>query len=152
MAVGKTTNANIQKITDMYTERLRHLLPFETILLPDVKTGKNHSTAQQKAAEGMQFLNRISPSDHVILLDEKGSEYTSRQFADKLQKLTLDVRTNIFFVIGGPYGFSTDMYSRANGLISLSKMTFPHELIRAFFVEQLYRACTIRRNMPYHHD
>lgn len=106
----------------------------------------------QKEAEGMRILEQIQTSDHLVLLDERGREYTSRQFAGFIDKKVQTVAKNLVFVIGGPYGFSQAVYNRADALLSLSKMTFPHELIRLFFVEQLYRAFSITANLPYHHD
>jgi 23S rRNA (pseudouridine1915-N3)-methyltransferase len=117
-----------------------------------VKTTKKTTPQAQKEAEGAMILSQIQGGDHVVLLDERGKEFTSRQFSKFIEQKANTVQKNLIFVVGGPYGFSQEVYNRANSLLSLSKMTFPHELIRLFFTEQIYRALTISHNMPYHHD
>ena len=121
-------------------------------LLPDIKNSKSLSEEQQKAKEGELILGNVASSHHLILLDERGKEFTSVAFADELQKKMNAGIKQLTFVIGGPYGFSKEVYDRANGKLSLSKLTFSHQMIRLFFVEQLYRAFTILRNEPYHHQ
>lgn len=152
MGIGRTVNPNVAAAIDEYCGRIRHFIPFEYRMLPDVKTGRNTTPDQQKTTEGKAFLQNIQPNDLVILLDERGRQLSSRAFASQLDRDMAEVSGNIIFLIGGPYGFSPEVYSRANRQLSLSTMVFPHDLIRLFFTEQIYRACTILRNMPYHHD
>lgn len=152
MVVGKTSTAYLREGIDEYAARVNRFNPFELRVLPDIKTSKKMTPAMQKDAEGVKILEQLQPGDHLVLLDERGREYTSRQFAELIEKKSLSVAKNLMFVIGGPYGFSQSVYDRADALLSLSKMTFPHELIRLFFVEQLYRAFSITANLPYHHD
>ena len=130
----------------------RFSTPFEFRIIADVKTSRKTTEAQQKQAEGEAILNAVSTSDRLILLDERGKQYTSREFANFIEQSALSGAKNLVFAVGGPYGFSQDVYARANGMISLSKMTFPHELVRLFFIEQLYRAFSISAHLPYHHD
>ena len=152
LAVGKTDNPALQQLIDMYEKRLSYYINFELQLLPDIKNSKSLSEEQQKAKEGELILGNVASSHHLILLDERGKELTSVAFADKLQKKMNAGIKQLTFVIGGPYGFSKEVYDRANGKLSLSKLTFSHQMIRLFFVEQLYRAFTILRNEPYHHQ
>ncbi len=152
MAVGKITAKNLQTGIDDYTERIKRFMPFELRIIPDIRTSKKTTAIAQKETEGAAILSQIQPGDFVILLDERGKELTSRQFAEMIEKKSHEVAKSLVFIIGGPYGFSPDVYARANAMLSLSKMTFPHELIRLFFTEQLYRAMTISHNLPYHHD
>lgn len=152
LVVGKTTTEFLRQGIDEYASRVSRFIPFEIKVIPDVKTSRKLTPQLQKEAEGEQILAQIQGGDHVVLLDERGSEYTSREFSDFLQQKTLSVPKTIFFVVGGPYGFSPAVYARADSKLSLSRMTFPHEMVRLFFVEQIYRALTIARNMPYHHD
>ena len=152
LAVGKTDNPALQQLIDMYEKRLSYYINFELQLLPDIKNSKSLSEEQQKAKEGELILGNVVPSHHLILLDERGKEFTSVAFADELQKKMNAGIKQLTFVIGGPYGFSKEVYDRANGKLSLSKLTFSHQMIRLFFVEQLYRAFTILRNEPYHHQ
>ena len=135
-----------------YEKRIKNLTGFEKIIIPDLKNTKNLSEKQQKEKEGSLLLQKIMPSDFVVLLDEKGKEMTSRQYAGFLQKQMNTGLKNLVFVIGGPYGFSEDVYRRANLKIALSKMTFSHQLVRLIFLEQLYRGLAILNNHPYHHD
>lgn len=152
LAIGKTDDKNLQALLDEYIKRLTFYVKFDLEVIPDVKNAKNMSIDQQKEKEGNLLLAKIGSGDWVLLLDEKGKKYTSLQFADFLQKRMNSGIKNLIFVIGGPYGFSPEVYARANGKISLSDMTFSHQMVRLFFVEQLYRGYTILRNEPYHHE
>ncbi|WP_311338639.1 23S rRNA (pseudouridine(1915)-N(3))-methyltransferase RlmH [Capnocytophaga leadbetteri] len=152
IAVGKTDNPALQQLISTYEKRLSYYINFELQLLPDIKNSKSLSEEQQKIKEGELILSYVEPSHHLILLDERGKEYTSIAFADELQKKMNTGIKQLTFVIGGPYGFSQAIYQRANSKLSLSKLTFSHQMIRLFFVEQLYRAFTILRNEPYHHQ
>lgn len=152
IAVGKTDNSALQQLINTYEKRLSYYINFELQLLPDIKNSKSLSEEQQKIKEGELILSYVEPSHHLILLDERGKEYTSIAFADELQKKMNTGIKQLTFVIGGPYGFSQAVYQRANSKLSLSKLTFSHQMIRLFFVEQLYRAFTILRNEPYHHQ
>ena len=152
IAVGKTDNPALQQLISTYEKRLSYYINFELQLLPDIKNNKSLSEEQQKIKEGELILSYVEPSHHLILLDERGKEYTSIAFADELQKKMNSGIKQLTFVIGGPYGFSQAVYQRANSKLSLSKLTFSHQMIRLFFVEQLYRAFTILRNEPYHHQ
>lgn len=152
MMVGKTTTPYIADATDGYIKRAARYMPVEVVAIPDVKASKKATPLQQKDAEGREILSRIKNDDRLVLLDERGRELKSRQFAEFIDSAANSGLRNLVFVIGGPYGFSPEVYARANDQISLSRMTFPHELIRLFFAEQLYRAQTILRNEPYHHD
>lgn len=152
IAIGKTGAKYLQDGIEIYTKRISYYVPFEFKLLPDIKTTKSLTIDKQKELEGKQYLSFIQPGDVVVLLDEKGKEMTSREFSVYLDKKMVTVAKNLIFVIGGPYGFSQEMYNRANEKLSLSKMTFSHEMIRLFFVEQIYRAMTILKGEPYHHD
>ena len=127
-------------------------MPFELKCLPDIKTVKSLTEERQKELEGEVFLSQLAPGDFLVLLDERGKELTSRDFAAYIDRKMLTVPKRMIFVIGGPYGFSKEVYSRADDKLSLSKMTFSHEMVRLFFTEQLYRAMTILRGEPYHHD
>lgn len=149
--VGKTQNKHFVAGINDYVERLTHYMPFSITTLPDLKQTKNLSEEQQKEREGEQILKLLQPSDTVVLLDEHGKEYRSIEYADWLQKKQAAAR-RLVFVIGGPYGFSEAVYQRANDKISLSRMTFSHQMVRLIFVEQLYRACTILKGEPYHHE
>ena len=148
--VGKTTDKHLDALIADYQQRLTHYLPFEIKVIPDLKQGKL-SFDQQKALEGERILAAIPANAHVVLLDERGKQFRSIDFAAHLQK-TLNATPNITFIIGGPYGFSQPIYDRADTMLSLSLMTFSHQMIRLLFVEQLYRAMTILRNEPYHHE
>lgn len=151
LAIGKTDNKQIQSLMDDYIKRLGFYIPFELEVIPDIKNAKNLSEALQKQAEGDEILKRTNTADTLILLDEKGKTYTSEGFSQFLQKKMNSGLKNLIFVIGGPYGFSEEVYKRANGKVSLSSMTFSHQMVRLFFIEQLYRGFTILRNEPYHH-
>ncbi len=149
--VGKTNGKLFTQGIDDYAKRIRHYMPFTIKVLPELKSTKSLTEEQQKSKEGEMILKVVSPSDDVVLLDEHGAEYRSIEFASWLEK-KLNSGRNIVFVIGGPYGFSPDVYKRANGKISLSKMTFSHQMVRLIFTEQFYRACTIIKGEPYHHE
>lgn len=149
--VGKTVNKHFVAGISDYVERIGHYMPFSITVIPELKNTKSLTEAQQKEAEGQQILKQIQPSDTVVLLDEHGTEYRSVEYARWLQKKANTSR-RLVFIIGGPYGFSEEVYSRANDKISLSRMTFSHQMVRLIFVEQLYRACTIIKGEPYHHE
>ncbi len=151
IVVGKTTDIRLESLFQDYQERLRHYVPFSMEVLPELKNAKSLTEEQQKIMEGDLILKAVPQSADMILLDEHGHEYRSVEFADYLQKRMLAGR-DIAFVVGGPYGFSPAVYARANGKISLSRMTFSHQMVRLFFVEQIYRAMTILRHEPYHHE
>lgn len=152
IVVGKTDSKEVSALVDIYTKRINFYNKFTITYLPDIRNSKNLSEAQQKTAEGEAILRLIDDSDRVILLDEKGSEFRSIEYAEWLQKRMNSGIKRLVFVIGGPYGFSEAVYSRSNEKISLSKMTFSHQIIRAIFTEQLYRAFSIINNSPYHHE
>lgn len=152
MTVGKTTSKAITEGIEEYTRRLKHYIPYAITMLPDVKNSGKLKATQQKEAEGEMILSKLSSADYVVLLDERGKEYTSLEFAAFLEKQMITGRKKLVFIVGGPYGFSESVYDRANGKVSLSKMTFNHEMIRLFFTEQVYRAMTILRGEPYHHE
>lgn len=151
LVVGKTTDAHIETLIQDYQKRLTHYVPFSMVVIPELKNTKSLTMEQQKLAEGELILRNLTPSTDMILLDERGREYRSVEFADFLQKKMSSGR-DVVFVVGGPYGFSQNVYDRANGKISLSQMTFSHQMVRLFFVEQIYRAMTILRGEPYHHE
>ena len=150
--VGKTTNGYLRQGIDEYTSRLSHYIPFSIEYIDDVKNTRNLSEQQQKTAEGKSILAMPDKGDYVVLLDEHGKEFTSVQFSKYIEKRMASGARRMVLVVGGPYGFSQDVYDRANELLSLSKMTFPHEMIRLIFTEQLYRAMTIINHEPYHHE
>ena len=151
IAIGKTDNTQLITLIEEYKKRLGFYVKFNFEVIPDIKKAKNLSEKQQKEKEGEQILKKLNTSDVLILLDENGKQYTSVQFSEYLQKQMNSGLKNLVFVIGGPYGFSEEMYKRAQGKISLSKMTFSHQMVRLFFMEQLYRGYTILKNEPYHH-
>ncbi|MDO5105386.1 23S rRNA (pseudouridine(1915)-N(3))-methyltransferase RlmH [Capnocytophaga sp.] len=151
IAVGKTDNAALQQLVADYEKRLSHYVNFQFQVIPDVKNSKSLSEEQQKTKEGELILKNIENTHYLTLLDERGKEYTSVGFSDFLQKQMNAGVKQLVFVIGGPYGFSQEVYARANAKMSLSKLTFSHQMIRLFFVEQTYRAFTILKNEPYHH-
>lgn len=152
LVIGKTDDKNLLQLISTYQNRLQHYIKFELEVIPDIKNVKNLSQLQQKEKEGSLILQRLQPSDQLILLDEKGKEFRSVEFANWLQKKMNSGIKQLVLVIGGPYGFSNEVYTKANGKISLSKMTFSHQMIRLFVVEQLYRGFSILRNEPYHHE
>lgn len=152
IVVGKTDAKFVQVGIEEYVSRLKHYIPFDIKVLPDVKNVKNLSAEQQKVAEGRLILSQIENSDLVVLLDEGGRMFTSREFAAHFVKIASSGVKRLVFIIGGPYGFSPEVYAKANSKISLSPMTFSHQMVRMIFVEQLYRAQTIIKGEPYHHD
>ncbi len=152
LVVGKTDSALIEEIVTSYVKRINHYCKFSITTLADVKNTKNLSIKQQRVAEGEMILRQIVDSDFVTLLDERGTEYRSVDFAYWLQKRMNSGVRRLLIVIGGPYGFSEAVYQRANSKVSLSKMTFSHQIVRAIFAEQIYRAFTILKNEPYHHE
>ena len=152
IAVGKTEDKYLIDGIDKYLNRLKHYIGFSFVIIPDIKNTKNLTQAQQKSKEAELILKQISNLDTVILMDEKGKKYTSILFADYLNKQMIGSVQQLVFIIGGPYGFDDSVYKRANGSISLSDMTFSHQMVRLFFVEQLYRAFSILKGEPYHHE
>lgn len=152
LAVGKTDHSAIQSLIEEYIKRVNFYIKFDFEIIPDLKNTKSISQAIQKEKEGELILKKISNSDELILLDENGKQYSSLDFSDFIQKKMNSGLKQIIFVIGGPYGFSDAVYQRANSKLSLSKMTFSHQMVRVFSIEQLYRAFTILRNEPYHHQ
>ena len=151
LLTGKTSDARFASLIDDYQQRLKHYVPFDIVVLPDLKNAKSLTEEQIKTAEGNLILQALTPSMDVILLDEHGREFRSIEFADYLQK-KMSSGKDLTLVIGGPYGFSDAVYQRANGKISFSQMTFSHQMIRIMVIEQIYRAMTILRNEPYHHE
>ncbi|MBT3588710.1 MAG: 23S rRNA (pseudouridine(1915)-N(3))-methyltransferase RlmH [Flavobacteriaceae bacterium] len=152
LAIGKTDSKDLQALIEEYNKRLGFYVSFNFEIIPDIKNAKNLSEKQQKIAEGNELLKRIEKSDTMIILDEKGNTFSSVQFSEFLQKKMNSGLKNLIFIIGGPYGFSEEIYQRATSKISLSTMTFSHQMVRLFFIEQLYRGFTILRNEPYHHS
>src|SRR5476651_874460 len=152
LSIGKTDDAYIRDGIDKYLKRLKHYAKLELLDLPELKNTKALTQDQQKAKEAELLLKKINPTDFVILLDEKGMELTSGQFAAYLDKKAVASTASMVFVIGGPYGFDASVYQRANEKLSLSRMTFSHQMVRLFFVEQVYRAFTILKGEPYHHQ
>jgi len=150
-AIGKTDNKELQALINDYIKRLGFYVKFSFNIIPDIKNSKNLSEDQQKRKEGELILKSLNTTDVLILLDENGKQIDSVEFSSYIQKHMNSGIKQLVFVIGGPYGFSEDIYSKANGKISLSKMTFSHQMIRLFFIEQLYRGFTILRHEPYHH-
>lgn len=151
IAIGKTDNSALQQLIADYEKRLLRYVNFQIQIILDIKNSKSLSEEQQKIKEGELILKNIENSHHLILLDERGKEYSSVGFSEFLQQQMNTGIKQLTFVIGGPYGFSDEVYARANGKLSLSKLTFSHQMIRLFFVEQIYRAFTILKNEPYHH-
>ena len=151
LAIGKTEEAYLQQGEAIYLQRLKHYVPLEYKVLPALKKPKGLSKDQIKTEEGKLLMAQLQTSDHVVLLDELGKEYNSPRFADFLQKQMNAGHRNLVFIIGGPFGFSAEVYQRANGKVALSQMTFSHQMVRLFFVEQLYRGFSILRGEKYHH-
>ncbi|WP_396149966.1 23S rRNA (pseudouridine(1915)-N(3))-methyltransferase RlmH [Flavobacterium sp.] len=152
IAIGKTDNKNLQLLIEEYQKRLSFYIKFDLEIIPDIKNAKNLSESQQKEKEGELILSKLAPTDFLILLDENGKSFSSVEFANELQKkMNAGIKT-LTYVIGGPYGFSEAVYQKAQQKISLSKMTFSHQMVRLFFIEQVYRGFTILRNEPYHHQ
>lgn len=151
IVAGRTVSKHFSTLIDDYRERIGHYMPFGITVIPELKNTKNLSEEQQKSAEGELILKQLQPSDTVVLLDEHGQEPRSVELAAWLEKKQVSTR-RLVFVIGGPYGFSAAVYNRANEKLSLSQLTFSHQMVRLIFVEQLYRACTIIKGEPYHHE
>lgn len=151
LLTGKTTDTRLASLIDDYRQRLTHYVPFELVVVPDIKNAKSLSAEQLKTAEGEAILRFVTPSMDVVLLDEHGKEWRSIEYAEWLQKKMGSGR-DLTLVIGGAYGFSKEVYARANGQLSLSRMTFSHQMIRLMAIEQIYRAMTILRGEPYHHE
>lgn len=152
LTIGKTDNKALQSLIDDYTKRLSFYIKYDLEIIPDIKNVKNLSESQQKEKEGELILAKLTSTDQLILLDENGTTFSSVGFSDYLQKKMNSGAKTLVFVIGGPYGFSDEVYQKAQGKISLSLMTFSHQMVRLFFIEQLYRGFTILRNEPYHHQ
>lgn len=152
MTVGKTSISYLKEGINEYLKRLKRYIQYSIVELPDSSKGGKISEGEQKIAEGKLIIKNLREGDWVILLDERGREFTSREFAVELEKLMASGRKRIVYIIGGPYGFSDEVYSRCDSRISLSKMTFNHEMVRLFFTEQIYRAVSILHGLPYHHD
>lgn len=152
IVVGKTDMKEVETLVAMYAKRLNHYVRFAITTIADVRNTKKLSEGEQKRLEGEAILRLLTPSDYLMLLDEHGAELRSIEFADLIEKRMSAGIKRLVFLIGGPYGFSEAVYARANGKLSLSKMTFSHQIVRAIFLEQLYRAFTILKNEPYHHE
>lgn len=152
LMIGKTVDKRLTTLIDEYAERVKHYMPFDMEVIPELKNTKALSAEQQKEKEGELLQKQLRDGDYIVLLDEGGKELRSIEFAVYLEKKQSQVARRLVFVVGGPYGFSPTLYKLAKGKISLSKMTFSHQMIRLFFVEQLYRAMTILRGEPYHHE
>lgn len=152
LMIGKTDARYFAEAIDEYRQRLTHYVPFEMQVIPDIKNAKSLSESQQKEREGEMLLKVLQAGDYIVLLDERGKEMTSKQFASYLEKKMGSVSRRLVFIIGGPYGFSEALYKIANEKLSLSQMTFSHQMIRLLFIEQIYRAMTILNGEPYHHE
>lgn len=152
LAVGKTTIKFVVDGIAEYTGRLKHYVPYSIVPIPNVRNAGRITEERQKELEGEAILSRLANSDFVVLLDERGREYSSIEFSSFLEKQMVSGRKKVVFVVGGPYGFSPAVYDRADSKLSLSRMTFNHEMVRLFFTEQVYRAMTILRGEPYHHE
>ena len=152
IVVGKTDMKEVETLVAMYAKSLNHYVRFAITTIADVRNTKKLSEGEQKRLEGEAILRLLTPSDYLMLLDEHGAELRSIEFADLIEKRMSAGIKRLVFLIGGPYGFSEAVYARANGKLSLSKMTFSHQIVRAIFLEQLYRAFTILKNEPYHHE
>lgn len=152
IVVGKTAQPYLIEGIDEYVSRIKRYMPFELYVIPELKNTRNLTTEQQKNREGDAILKALQPGDYIVLLDEHGKEYSSSQFASHIDHKQQTSVRRLVFVIGGPYGFSSEVYDRCQEKLSLSKMTFSHQMVRLFFTEQLYRAMTILNNEPYHHE
>ncbi len=152
IAVGKTSTDYIERAITEYVRRVNRYIQMELCVIPDIKASKGLSEESQKQREGQTILSALQAGDVVVLLDERGKELTSREFSAMIERRMVQGLKRLVFIIGGPYGFSQDVYARADEKLSLSRMTFTHEMVRMFFTEQLYRAMTIMRGEPYHHD
>ena len=152
IVVGRTVNQHIVELINDYASRVKHYINFDITVIPELKNTKNLSPDQQKQQEGELILRQLQQGDYMVLLDEHGKEMRSIEFSKYMEKKMQTVSKRLVFVIGGPYGFSPDVYAKTNDKLSLSQMTFSHQMIRLIFVEQLYRAMTIMRGEPYHHE
>ena len=152
LQTGKTTDKNISEVADLYIGRIKKYSVFEVITIPDLKNSKNLSVLEQKVKEGKRILQSLSADDYLVLLDERGKELRTVEFSEWTERILMIQKKRIVFAIGGAWGFSEEVYARADFKMSLSKMTFPHQLVRLLFLEQLYRVFTIIRGEPYHHD
>ena len=152
IVIGKTDQQEVASLVEQYAKRVNHYCKFTVTTIADVKNTRNMAPSRQKQLEGEMILRLISDGDWLVLMDERGRQFTSMEYADWLQKRMLSGGKRLAIVIGGPYGFSDEVYKRANEKISLSKMTFSQQIVRAIFAEQLYRAFTILNNEPYHHE
>lgn len=152
LSVGKTDDSFLANAIETYRKRTNFYVPFEVQYIPDIKNSKNLSEKEQKIKEGEQLLRLLQPSDYVVLLDDKGRQFTSMEFSGYIEQKMMTVPKTLYFVVGGPYGFSDDVYARSNEKMSLSKLTFTHQMVRLIFAEQLYRAMTIMRGEAYHHE
>jgi 23S rRNA (pseudouridine1915-N3)-methyltransferase len=150
--VGKTTDRNIAAVADLYASRIKKYTPFEIITLPELKNSGNLTVPQQKAKEGEKIIRSLNNDDHVVLLDERGTEMRTLEFSGWLERIFMIPKKRIVFIIGGPWGFPEEVHKRADFKLSLSLMTFPHQLVRLLFLEQLYRVFTIIKGEPYHHE
>ena len=152
LVIGKTNEQYLNEGISQYQKRLQHYTQFEILEIPNIKNSKNFSNIELMRKEGELILKQLQSSDYLVLLDDKGEGFTSNKFAQKLQSWMLTGKKRLVFVVGGSYGFFEDIYIRGNEELSLSKMTFSHQMVRLFFVEQLYRGYTILNNEPYHHE
>ena len=152
LVVGRTIDKHLTTLINDYAERVKHYVPFEMVVVPELKNTKALSAEQQKERESDLLQKQLRPGDHIVLLDEGGREFRSMEFAAYLEKKQAQAARRLVFIVGGPYGFAPAIYALANEKVSLSKMTFSHQMVRLFFVEQLYRAMTILRGEPYHHE
>jgi 23S rRNA (pseudouridine1915-N3)-methyltransferase len=149
---GKTTDKHISDVIDLYTGRIKKYTTFDLVTLPDLKNTRNMPAQEQKLREGKKIIQSITAEDYIILLDERGKELRTVDFAEFLERKIVASGKRVVFIIGGPWGFSDEVYGRADYMLSLSKMTFPHQLVRVLFLEQLYRSFTILKGEPYHHE
>jgi 23S rRNA (pseudouridine1915-N3)-methyltransferase len=152
LQIGKTNEKYISDGVEEYSGRIRKYSGFEIITVPDLKNTRNMPVSEQKSKEGEKICKLLTSEDYVVLLDERGKEFSTKEFSDKIAKIFMLQRKRVIFVIGGPYGFSEDVYTRADLQLSLSQMTFSHQLVRLLFAEQLYRIFTVIRGEPYHHE
>ena len=152
LTIGKTSEKYLIEGIAQYQKRLKHYTQFEMLEILNIKNAKNFSNTELMKKEGKLILKQLQSSDHLVLLDDKGKDFTSPKFSEKLQSWMLSGKKRLVFVVGGAYGFSEDIYSRGNEKLSLSKMTFSHQMVRLFFIEQIYRAYTMLNNEPYHHQ
>ena len=152
LVVGRTIDKHLTTLINDYAERVKHYVPFEMVVVPELKNTKALSAEQQKERKSELLQKQLRPGDHIVLLDEGGREFRSMEFAAYLEKKQAQAARRLVFIVGGPYGFAPAIYALANEKVSLSKMTFSHQMVRLFFVEQLYRAMTILRGEPYHHE